>query len=63
MKPIIYAAGSFRGATEGGEPGIHGPRLVVTDSGLAAFAAPRNDAEYDSDLELIPLAELRIAEV
>ena len=36
MKPIISAARSFRGATEGGEPGIHSPRSVVIDSGLAA---------------------------
>jgi hypothetical protein len=36
MKPIICAAESFRGATEGGEPGIHSPRPVVMDSGLAA---------------------------
>jgi len=27
---------SFRGATEGGEPGIHNPRPVAMDSGLAA---------------------------
>jgi len=26
MKPILYAAWSFRGATEGGEPGIYSPR-------------------------------------
>src|SRR5262249_53452775 len=36
MKPIIYTAWSFRGATEGGEPGIHIARPVVMDSGLAA---------------------------
>src|SRR5215470_11079872 len=36
MKPIICSAWSFRGATEGGEPGIHSPRPVVMDSGLAA---------------------------
>ena len=36
MKPIICVAPSFRGATEGGEPGIHSPRPVVMDSGLAA---------------------------
>src|SRR5262245_58123090 len=36
MKPIICTARSFRGATEGGEPGIHSPRPVVMDSGLAA---------------------------
>ena len=29
-------AWSFRGATEGGEPGIHNSRPVVMDSGLAA---------------------------
>ena len=31
---------SFRGATEGGEPGIHSPRPVVMDSGLAASRRP-----------------------
>ena len=31
---------SFRGATEGGEPGIHSPRSVVMDSGLAASRRP-----------------------
>ena len=36
MKPIICAGWSFRGDTEGGEPGIHSPRSVVIDSGLAA---------------------------
>ncbi|SRR6266446_8486806 len=36
MKPIICSAWSFRGATEGGEPGIHSSRPVVMDSGLAA---------------------------
>src|SRR5712671_6858985 len=40
MKPIICAAASFRGATEGGEPGIHSPRAVVMDSGLAASRRP-----------------------
>ncbi len=37
MEPIIYAAWSFRGATEGGEPGIHGPLYWSTeyDSGSA----------------------------
>ena len=40
MKPIIYPARSFRGATEGGEPGIYSPRLVVMDSGLAASRRP-----------------------
>jgi hypothetical protein len=40
MKPIICAAWSFRGATEGGEPGIHSPRPVVMDSGLAASRSP-----------------------
>ena len=29
MKPIIYPARSFRGATEGGEPGIHSPRTIL----------------------------------
>jgi hypothetical protein len=36
MKPIICSAWSFRGSTEGSEPGIHGPRPVAMDSGLAA---------------------------
>src|SRR5712664_3798132 len=45
-------ARSFRGATEGGEPGIHTPAPVVMDSGLAAFAAPRNDAPYDSKFKI-----------
>jgi len=36
MKLIVCAASSFRGATEGGEPGIHNTRPVVMDSGLAA---------------------------
>jgi len=36
MKPIKCASWSFRGATEGGEPGSHSPRPVVMDSGLAA---------------------------
>ena len=49
---IICAAWSFRGATEGGEPGIHSPRPMVMDSGLAAFAAPRNDAAYGSNFEI-----------
>src|SRR5215470_1950347 len=40
MKPIICSAWSFRGATEGGEPGIHTPRPVVMDSGLAASRRP-----------------------
>jgi len=35
MKRIMRAGWSFRGATEGGEPGIHSPRPVVMDSGLA----------------------------
>src|SRR5712692_2832699 len=34
------SAWSFRGATEGGEPGIHIPRPVVMDSGLAASRRP-----------------------
>jgi hypothetical protein len=34
MTPIIWTAWSFGGATEGGEPGIHGPRLTVMGSGL-----------------------------
>jgi hypothetical protein len=40
MKPIICAGWSFRGDTEGGEPGIHSPRPVVMDSGLAASRRP-----------------------
>jgi hypothetical protein len=40
------------GATESGEPGIYTPRPVVMDSGLAAFAAPRNDAAYDSKFRI-----------
>jgi hypothetical protein len=31
---------SFRGATEGGEPGIHIRRPVVMDSGLTASRRP-----------------------
>jgi formate dehydrogenase iron-sulfur subunit len=34
------SSASFRGATEGGEPGIHSPRPVVMDSGLAASRRP-----------------------
>ena len=47
---------SFRGATEGGEPGIHSPQPVVMDSGLAACAAPRNDAGCDANFEIAVLA-------
>jgi len=34
MKPIICAAWSFRGATEGGESGIHNPWPVAWIPGL-----------------------------
>src|SRR5262249_16492999 len=34
---------SFRGLSAAREPGIHNPRPVVMDSGLATFAAPRKD--------------------
>src|SRR6202035_6175321 len=45
MKPIICAAApknvSHSGAPpQGGEPGIHGPRPVVMDSGLAPELGP-----------------------
>jgi len=40
MKPIICSAWSFRGATEGGEPGLHSPRPPLMDSGLAASRRP-----------------------
>jgi hypothetical protein len=43
---------SFRGAAEGGEPGIRSPRSVVMESGLATFGgAPRSDAACDSNFE------------
>jgi hypothetical protein len=41
---------------QGGEPGIHTPRSVVMDSGIAAFAASRNDAAYDSKFKIAELA-------
>src|SRR5437660_8751391 len=51
---------SFRGGTEGGEPGIHSPRPVVMDSGLAAFAALRNDTAYDSRFKIAKLDLMNI---
>src|SRR5262249_56146502 len=42
--------------SEGREPGIHNPRSVVMDSGLAACAAPRNDGILD---ERIPSDDRR----
>lgn len=36
MKPIICAAWSFRGPTEGGEAAIHSPQPAAMDSALAA---------------------------
>jgi len=36
MEPVIGVARSSGVTTEGGEPGIHNPRPVVMDSGLAA---------------------------
>ncbi len=38
MKPIICEAWSFRGATEGGEPGIHSPRRWLWIPGSRAKA-------------------------
>jgi hypothetical protein len=40
MKPIMCTAWSFRGATEGGEPGIHNPgrRLWIPGSRAKARA-------------------------
>src|SRR5712671_4323922 len=64
----IYATFRHRGLAghsgappQGGEPGIHTPRPVVMDSGLAALAAPRNDAAYDSK-SLNPALSSRIHE-
>src|SRR5712671_362834 len=50
---VRKSALSFRGAPPGGDPGIHNPRPGGIDSGLAAFAAPRNDAPYDADTALL----------
>ena len=40
------AALSFRGASEGREPEIQNPGAAVYNSGSAAFAASRNDEQY-----------------
>src|SRR5882672_6540405 len=46
---------SFRGATEGGEPGIHKPRSVGYGFRARRFAAPRNDAACDSNFKIAEL--------
>jgi len=68
MKRTINAVWSFRGATEGGEPGIHNLRPRAMDSRPApeavtgpsrrpdSLAAPRNDTACDWKFKNVGLA-------